>query len=152
MEGINIPEILVPIHQSARYHIPVYTELCSLHGIISNGMKTRDLQLMVPKFHQNKIRWERIGNCHKSFNCKYCSVPMVLTFKNGNTSARISGLSILLKNEGHMTMPWINLYAQSTASEYIQTKTMIYCSPHTPSNGKPSHHFSYSENNNKICV
>ena len=51
-----------------------------------------------------------------------------------------------------MIMPWINLYVQSTASEYIQMKTMIYYSPHSPSNGKSSHRFSYSENNNRICV
>lgn len=31
-------------------------------------------------------------------------------------------------------------------------KTMIYYSPHSPSNGKSSHPFSYSENSNKICV
>jgi len=49
-------------------------------------------------------------------------------------------------------MPWINLYVLSTTSEYIQIKTMIYYSPHSPSNGKSSHHFSYSENNNKISV
>jgi len=41
-----------------------------------------------------------------------------------------------------MIMPWINLHVQSTASEYIQMKTMIYYSPHSPSNGKSSHHFS----------
>jgi len=31
-------------------------------------------------------------------------------------------------------------------------KTMIYYSPHSPSNRTSSYHFSYSENNNKICV
>jgi hypothetical protein len=51
-----------------------------------------------------------------------------------------------------MIMPWINLYVESKASEYIQMKTMIYYIPHSLSNGKSSHHFSYSENNNKICV
>jgi len=51
-----------------------------------------------------------------------------------------------------MIMPWINLYVHSTTSEYIQMQTMICYSSHSPSNGKSSHHFSYSENYNKICI